>query len=377
MSKTVLMIRNAAASDFGGAERMPVFIAKELEKYGLKPMILSRSKKLLSFAETQRVQYRKSWWWSQQDWSGWRAGLFVVYFFWQLTLCVYYFGAFLYLRPFVVSPQSKDDFIAATFAARLLGIKVFWIDHGDLKAIWMNHHIWYKNPIGKLVYLASKCTHSILVASKSESKLIEDAVPGSPVIKKFRVVYNGVFDNYTKSDKSIDFISTARLVTDKGIGELIDAFKKLSIKYPQATLAIVGDGPERSKFVKQAKGVKGITFYGHQENPLDYLKKSRIFVLPTHHEAFGVAVVEACMMGIPTVATSVGGIPEIITHEKSGLLIPAKDPSALHTAMEKLYIDQKLQEKLGAFARRQFLDRFELSEVVKNDYLLFYEGRRS
>lgn len=365
----IILIRNAAKADFGGAERMPVFISRELKRYGFETIILSGSKKLLHFAKQQNVSYIKSWWWPRQNWSGWRAALVPIYILWQVVLFFYYMRLFISLRPSVVSLQSKDDFIAGTFAARVLNIKVFWIDHGDLKAIWMNHNLWYKNPVGKLVYLASHIVSYIVVASKSEVRLISNKVPGSLVIQKLKLIHNGMFDTYNTSKKTIDFISTARLVTDKGVGELIEAFSRVVKKHPSATLAIVGDGPEREKFKQQARGIPGITFYGHQSNPLKFLEKSRIFILPTHHEAFGVAVVEACMEGLAIIATDVGGIPEIISDSKSGILVPVKDIDSLYKAMDRLYKDVRLQRSLGKAARQRFLDKFNFSEIIKRDYL--------
>lgn len=368
-SRNVIIIRNAAKSDFGGGERMPVFIARELKQYNLNPIMLSSSKKLLHFAQQQGVKHVKSWWWPRQDWSGRRALLFPVYVLWQVILSLYYFVVFVTLRPTAVSLQSKDDFIAGTFAARALGIKVSWVDHGDLKAIWMNHEVWYKNPVGKFVYLASYGVHTIAIASESERALIIANIPNSPVTKKLKLIYNGTFDLYGHSRKTIDFISTGRLVTDKGISELIEAFAKLIRRHPTATLAIVGDGPEREKFERQSVGIPGITFYGHQTEPLRFLEKSKIFVLPTYHEAFGVAVVEACMEELAIIATDIGGIPEIIDDKKNGLLVPTRDSDALYETMNYLYENTKLQRSLGKSARRKFLSTFNLDEIIKNDYL--------
>jgi len=372
-SHKAIIIRNAAKKDFGGAERIAVFMARELEKYDFETMVLSQSKKLLDFAQQKGVEHFKSWWWPRQDWSGWRALLSPMYILWQIILFLHYIVLFIVLRPSVISIQSKDDFIAGTFAARILGIKVFWIDHGDLKAIWMNHGIWYKNPVGKLVYLASHAVHTIAVASKNEKRLIANNIPNSPVLKKFKLVYNGTFDNYRQSKKTIDFISTARLVTDKGIGELIKAFEKIVKEYPSATLAIVGDGPEREKFKRQAASIPGITFYGHQAEPLKFLEKSKIFVLPTHHEAFGIAVVEACMEELAVIATDIGGIPEIIDNGKSGLLVPVKDSDSLHKAMDQVYRDTRLQRTFGMNARQKFLTTFNLDEIIKKEYMPLFK----
>lgn len=378
-NKKIFLIRNAAVSDFGGAERMPVFIAQELERYDFEVTILSRSRKLLEFAREQDVKTIRTWWWSRQNWDSWRVLLFPIYMVWQIILFVYYVTLFVRLRPSVVSPQSKDDFIAGTLAARFLGIFVSWTDNGDLKFILKNHNVWYKNPVGKLVYLAAHAAHSIITPSNNETHLVADNIPSSPILKKFILIYNGIVDQppNKKTEKNIDFISTARLVTDKGIGELIEAFRQLATNYPAATLAIVGDGPERDRFKKQAKDIPGITFYGHQANPLHFLDRSRIFILPTHHEAFGVAVAEACMKSLPVIATNIGGIPEIIDNHKSGLLVPVKDAESLFYAMTTLYNDSRLQKSLGQAGREKFLTHFELSAIIRKCYIPLYKRGRS
>lgn len=374
VQKKVVIIRNAAKTDFGGGERVPVFIAQGLKDHGIDSIILSHSQKLLDFAKSQGVKHKKSWWWAQQDWSGKRALLFPLYITWQFILFGYYVILFIFLRPSCVSLQSKDDFVAGTFAARMLGIRVFWIDHGDLKAIWLNHRIWYKNPVGKLVYFASRGVNTIAVASKNELGLISANIPSSPVLKKFKLIYNGTVDSYKKVEKSIDFISTARLVEDKGISELIDAFAMLVKKHPTATLAIIGDGPDRDRFIRRSQGIPGIKFYGHQTDPLKFLEKSKIFILPTHHEAFGVAVVEACMEGLAIVATDIGGIPEIVEKNKSGILVPVGDTERLYKAMCVVYKDVELQKSLGSAARSRFVKKFNFSEIIKNDYLPLFRG---
>jgi glycosyltransferase involved in cell wall biosynthesis len=261
MRKKAILIRNAAATDFGGGERVPVFIAREISRYNIEPLILSGSDKLLSFAKSEHVPFKKTWWWSRQNWSGARALLFPIYFGWQIVLTVYYLGLFKQLKPEVVHIQSKDDFIAATIAAYLLHIDSFWSDYADLKHVWKNHHVWYKNPIGKLVFWAANFTSQIVVVSNEDKKLINSLIPDGRVKGKLTVIYNGTFDDYrsVEENKVFTFISTARLVTDKGIGELIQAFRQLKNEFGSIKLELVGDGPERTEFELLAKDIDGIS----------------------------------------------------------------------------------------------------------------------
>lgn len=376
MANKVLLIRNAAASDFGGAERIPAFISKELLSYDLDPIILSRSKKTLDFAHSMGIKTKKTWWWPRQNWSGWRVGLFPIYFIWQIILVFYYIALFKRLQPVTIHIQSKDDFIAATYAAKFLGIHCFWSDYADLKHIWRNLGIWYKNPIGKLVYRAAKIPSSIIVVSQKDLEEILVHLPDkdSVVAGKLKVIYNGVYDTLKPAKQKFTFISTARLVVDKGIHELIEAFKQVIVDHPNATLAIIGDGPDRQQFEQLAKSTPGITFFGHQIEPLRYLFESAIFILPTYHEGFSIALLEACMASKAIIATNVGGNPELIEDGVDGLLIPPKDTTALKKAMEKLLNSSTLQKKLSANARKKFLNHYNFGDIVKNHLLPLYKG---
>jgi glycosyltransferase involved in cell wall biosynthesis len=374
----VILIRNAAPYDFGGGERVPVFIAREAAKHkNLRPIVFSRSKKLLYFAKANDVDYKKTWWWSRQNWSGSRILLFPVYFVWQIVLFFYYLVLFLKYRPTVVHLQSKDDFIAGTFAARFVGARVIWSDHADLKHIFKNHRIWYKNPIGKLVYLAARVAERIVVVSKEDKRLISINIPYGSVKNKFVISYNGAFDSYKNEKKyqEFTFVSTGRLVTDKGIGELIDAFDRFSKEVDGSRLYLLSDGPEREKFERQAKSNPAIHFLGYKQNPLDYVAKSHVFLLPTYHEGFSLALVEACMLGLPVIATNVGGNPEIIRDHETGLLVPIKNTDKLYKAMIELYNDEKLRDTLSQNARKEYINKFNFETIIKNEFISFYEGK--
>lgn len=377
MSKKALLIRNAAPTDFGGAERIPVFIAKELQKHNFEVLILSRSSKLLAFAKQEGVQSKRSFWWSRQNWSGLKALLFPAYLVWQAVLFVYYVVTFRNERPSVVHLQSKDDFIAGTLAAKLLNIPVFWSDYADLKHIFMNHTTWYKNPVGKLVYFAAHFTSKIVVVSKEDLRAVAALLPHGVVKDKLVVIYNGVFDTHKKRPKSIDFISTARLVTDKGIKELLEAFALLVKDFPKATLSVVGDGPEADTFKHQANklNLKGVTFHGHQHNPLKFLEESRIFVLPTYHEGFSIALLEAFMEGLAVITTRVGGNPEIVDDKQNGLLVRAKNTEELYLAMRELMQNPEIVQSFGKSARKKYIANFNFETIISDKFLPLYEGR--
>lgn len=373
----VAIIRNAYSYDFGGGERFPVSLAEELAKQGHETVIISRSPRLLSLAKERKLEVVQGWWWSYQNFSGRHSLLFPVYLLWQLALMVWYLVLFIRLKPSAVHPQSRDDFVAATLAAKLVGSRVVWTDHADLKYIFQNHRVWYKNPVGKLVYLSSKLAHHITLVSKSEKRLIEAQI-GHTLPSKYIVIHNGVNDQYSKlkpaqtKKKSTVFVATSRLVTSKGIGELIDAFKSLSHS-EKSELWLLGEGLEEKKFRQQAGDTTTIKFLGFPKNALQRVADADVFIHPSYHEGFSISLVEAAMLGKPIIACDVGGNGEIITNNRNGLLVAARDSEALRKAMLELLKNSTKRKKMGIESREIYLTDFVFSQIVEERFVPLYE----
>ena len=381
--KPVIIIRNAMQYDFGGGERFPVFLAEILQRNDIQPLIISRSSKLLAFAADNNIPTIRGWWWSQQNWSGARVALFPIYIVWQFLLFIYYTQLFLRYKPTAVHIQSKDDFIAATFAGKLCSARIVWTDHADLKHIWKNIGIWYKNPIGKLVHCSAKRADVITVVSKSELTLVSSNLEKDDVVgRKLTVVYNGVIDTknhypIVHTADTFTFCVASRLVVDKGIREVIEAFTRLVAEHPESRLILLGDGLDEAQFKQQAAKVPEITFAGHQKNPLQDIANANVFIHPTYHEGFSVALVEASMLAKPIIATAVGGNMEIIHDTVTGLLIEAKNSDSLYEAMKKCIEDPQLCQKLGDSARAQYLEQFKFDEIVAKQFIPIYMGGES
>lgn len=228
-----------------------------------------------------------------------------------------------------------------------------------------------------MVYMAAHFTDKIFVVSKEDKRLVAESIPDHSVLKKMEIVYNGAFDSYKPVEKykKFTFVSTGRLVTDKGIGELLDAFIKFHDDVPDSQLYLLGDGPEREQFEKRAAKHPAIHFLGYKENPLEYVAKSHVFLLPTYHEGFSLALVEACMLAMPIIATNVGGNPEIIRDHKNGLLVAAKSSDELYEAMESLYSDKDLRDKVSQNARKEYVGKFNFEAVIRNNFVSYYRGK--
>jgi glycosyltransferase involved in cell wall biosynthesis len=303
-----------------------------------------------------------------------------LYFVWQFILFIYYVFLFLRIEPNVIHIQSKDDFIAATYAGIVLKKRIIWTDHADLKHIWRNVSVWYKNPIGKVIYRAAHHTSAITVVSRSEQSLVSANFPKkSQLHKKLVVIYNGVTDvsgDYPKNKAPVfTYLVASRLVKDKGISEVLDAFKDVHKKHKNTSLNIIGDGPDSAFFDKKANNLPGVQLLGYKSQPLTYMAIADVFVHPTYHEGFSVALVEAGMMSLPIIATRVGGNVEIIVNNKTGLLVPIKDSPALAKAMNSLYENNKLRESIAKNARIQYIQRFQFNKIVHDSFIPLYIGR--
>lgn len=378
MNKRIVIIRNAYSYDFGGGERFPVFLAKSLTSLGYEPTVISRNAMLISFAKNNNITTLRGWWWSRQNWSGAQIALFPTYILWQCLLYFWYLRVFKKVKPVAVHIQSKDDFIAGTYAAKHLGIRVVWTDHADLKHVWYNLQTPIKNPVGKWVYRAAKHTAAITVVSNSEMKEITTHLaPESPIRKKMTVVYNGCADVRSKypatASNTFTYAIVSRLVTDKGIGEAIEAFTKLHKKYKNTRLVLAGDGPESERFAAQAANSNAIEFLGYLSDPYKVIGNADAFLHPTYHEGFSISLVEASMFAKPIVATNVGGNVEIIHNEQTGLLIPPRNTDALLGAMERLYSNPELRNSLAQAARKQYLANFVFDKIVKERFAPLYD----
>jgi glycosyltransferase involved in cell wall biosynthesis len=217
---------------------------------------------------------------------------------------------------------------------------------------------------------------TIILTSQSDKGLIEEAL-GHKLNSKYVVIYNGIFDkpellNKVHAGEKVIFAATSRLVTAKGLGELIEAFRAVKEKGVSAELWLFGEGPERKKFEAIAANEKSIIFKGFPDNTLEQVAKADIFIHPSYLEGFSISLIEAAMMGKPIIACRVGGNPEIVASGKNGILVEARDSGALAAAMESLAADKKLRELYGKEARRTYEKYFKFEEIVKERYLPLY-----
>lgn len=174
-------------------------------------------------------------------------------------------------------------------------------------------------------------------------------------------------------------VSVARLSAEKNPQGLLKAFASTFRGSPEAQLLFVGDGHLRQPLESMANdlGIQGaVHFLGNRHDVPEVLAAADVFVLASHYEGQGLSIMEAMAAGLPVVATRVGGIPELIDHQKDGYLVEANDITGLGAALLKLVSDNALREHLGISARQRAVREFDVHTMVSR-YEELYEAHRS
>lgn len=174
------------------------------------------------------------------------------------------------------------------------------------------------------------------------------------------------------------FIAVGRVVGDKGINELVAAFKRLHNGYPDTRLILVGDyephlDPLDADTEKEIKENKAIIEAGRQTDVRPWFAASDCAVLASYREGFPNVVIEAGAMGLPQIVTDINGANEIVLEGKNGTIIPSKDADALHNAMERMLTDNEWCQSLTSKAREMIATRYEQSFVRKCLYGFYDE----
>jgi glycosyltransferase involved in cell wall biosynthesis len=159
----------------------------------------------------------------------------------------------------------------------------------------------------------------------------------------------------------------SRLNGMKGVEYFLDAAAVVAPRFPEARFLIVGDGANRKELEAHA-GRLGLTrrviFTGFRTDVPDLLPEAAISVLPSLSEGLSNSLLESMASGVPVIAARVGGNPEIIEHDVSGLLVPPRDSVALADAIGSLLEDRELAARFGEAGRRRVADVFSMERSV-------------
>ena len=164
------------------------------------------------------------------------------------------------------------------------------------------------------------------------------------------------------------FVFVGRVVRDKGINELVQAFARLNAQEPATRLILVGRFeddldpvlPQTRQTIEQNDAIEAV---GSQADVRPWLAASDALVFPSYREGFPNVVLEAGAMGLPSIVTDINGSREIVVEGKNGVIVPPRDADALYAAMMRFVQQPRQVAEMAANAREMIASRFEKSFV--------------
>lgn len=171
-----------------------------------------------------------------------------------------------------------------------------------------------------------------------------------------------------------------RLAAVKGASLLLEAVANVRAAHPELSLTIVGDGPDRTRLEARAAALglaDVVTFLGYQSQPAvaEILEQSDMLVLPSFAEGVPVVLMEAMASRLPVIASRVAGIPELVEHGASGLLLPPGDVEALAAGIEALLSNPGLCKRMGELGRTKVNAAFNVDIEARKLWALMADDQ--
>jgi len=185
------------------------------------------------------------------------------------------------------------------------------------------------------------------------------------------------------TDDCLVFLFIGRLKKEKGIFELVEAFKNVRKHHDNLVLIIVGldeEGLKHELMLRLEKFIEFVRFVDFTKSPETYMNASDIFVLPSYREGFGSVIIEAASCGLPSIGSNIYGLSDAIIDGETGILVPVKSIKDLEMAMHLLTKNSKMREEMGRAANLIANDKFSQNiltdslislyiDLLKNDHI--------
>lgn len=167
-----------------------------------------------------------------------------------------------------------------------------------------------------------------------------------------------------------------RMTAIKRVQDVIASFAALRRRGVEATLCLVGDGPDREaaeQLANELGVVRDVLFVGYQRDVAPYYAFIDALVLTSANEGTPVVAIEALAAGKPVVSTRVGGVSDVVVDEEDGLLVAPGDVEGLASALERLASDRDLRARFGAAGRERVVPRYRVERLVDDTDRLYRE----
>lgn len=286
------------------------------------------------------------------------------------------------------SHGSRSNFLLALLKKRL-PIPLLTTIHSDYELDFLGNiykQVIYTN-LNKLAL--GNFDYYIAVSKNFRDMLISRGFPAGRLF----TVYNGLDlsrpggpsldrDTFLKqmgvgvNHKSLLVGTMGRLHPVKGQGVLLEAVPQVLAGFPQTHFIIAGDGSERKNLIRQARrlGVGAqVHFVGFVQEPDNYFNAVDINVLASKSESFPYVLLEGALYKLPTVASAVGGIPELIVDGENGFLVAPGDSGELAQRLNRLLADQELRRRLGENFFTHVRDNFSTTKLAADHVAIYKE----
>lgn len=277
-------------------------------------------------------------------------------------------------NPDIIHTHLSSFFYLVPYA-RMYGVKILHTVHSkpiyEAKGIRRSIlNYFYKKNIGIPVAISDLIGKEVSEVYKLNLNSIE--IVYNPVdIKRFSIESN------QRHDDAIIFINIARFVEPKNHLELIQAFKEVNERNRNTRLLLLGDGLLRNRIenkIKELNLESSVELKGNVPNVEYYLAKSDVFVLPSAYEGLPLTILEAMASGLPIIATSVGGVPDIVN--KNGILTKPGNSEQLVHAMIELAENKELRYKMGEISKIE-VQKYDISKVTSKYEKLYKKYGKS
>lgn len=296
----------------------------------------------------------------------------------------------------LIKRRRFDAVHSLTPKGGLLGMFAAWLCRVPVRThiftgqVWVTHHGFFRGLLRTADQLVATFATDVWADSESQAQFLID----EGVCSKSRLVVPGNgslsgvnlhrFTSDLQRRKRIRFalgipedfpvfLFLGRLQREKGVLILIEAFRRLALKYDNPQLLWVG--PDEDHLAEQAaSAARGRSHVlGLTHRPEDYIDASDVLVLPSFREGFGTVVIEAAAMGRPAVASCIYGLTDSVINDETGLLVPPSDANELYRAMEQM-LDRSERERLGKNARTRAITYFS-SERLTQYWVSYYASK--
>ncbi len=217
-----------------------------------------------------------------------------------------------------------------------------------------------------------KAEKIFILSPDFRDKILEWGYRGEIIVETTMVENSLLQQNYVSSfnEDKIKILFLSRIVKEKGIFEMIEAFENISKIIDDIELVIAGDGEDFQELKRRVSDIKNIQMVGEVrgEEKISLFKESDIYCLPSYSEGLPISVLEAMLFGLPVITTRVGGLKSFFKNEEMGYLIEPKGIDELEEKMKILILDRTRRLKMRKFNLKYAQNHLTTSVVTKRIY---------